>query len=176
MNQPLPEVDLAFDGPADPLGPSAWEALLACWLAQLQPELPPTLQAPTYSLGLQLCDDATIAGLNSQWRQHDGPTDVLAFAALEDDGGEGLPPLPVSAGDAPLELGDIVISLETAGRLAADHGHELREELLFLASHGLLHLLGWDHPDEASLEVMLQRQQRLMAQTAAGNGGSVSAP
>ena len=176
MNQPLPEVDLAFDGPAEPLGCSAWEALLACWLAQLQAELPQALQAPTYSLGLQLCDDATIAELNSQWRQQSGPTDVLAFAALEDDGAEGLPPLPVSAGDAPLELGDIVISLDTAGRQAADHGHPLRDELLFLACHGLLHLLGWDHPDDASLALMLQRQHRLLAQTAAGIGGMVPSP
>jgi len=176
MNQPLPEVDLAFDGPVELLGPSAWEALLACWLAQLQPELPPALRAPTYSLGLQLCDDTIIAGLNSQWRQQPGPTDVLAFAAWEDDGSEGMPPLPVSAGDAPLELGDIVISLDTAARQAADHGHDLREELLFLASHGLLHLLGWDHPDDASLERMLQRQHQLMAQTATGFGGKVPTP
>ncbi|MEB3239961.1 MAG: rRNA maturation RNase YbeY [Cyanobacteriota bacterium] len=176
MNQPLPEVDLAFDGPIEPLGASAWEALLACWLAQLQQELPEGLQAPAYSLGLQLCDDATIAALNGEWRQQPRPTDVLAFSALEDDGSEGMPPLPVSAGDAPLELGDIVISLDTAARQAADHGHDLREELLFLASHGLLHLLGWDHPDEASLERMLQRQHQLMAQTATGFGGMVPTP
>ncbi|MFM7646562.1 MAG: rRNA maturation RNase YbeY, partial [Cyanobium sp.] len=61
----------------------------------------------------------------------------------------------------PLELGDIVISIETAARQAADHGHNLEQELLFLASHGLLHLLGWDHPDDTSLEAMLARQERL---------------
>jgi probable rRNA maturation factor len=62
-----------------------------------------------------------------------------------------------------LELGDIVISLDTAARQAPDHGHSLERELLFLASHGLLHLLGWDHPDEASLAAMLERQERLLA-------------
>jgi probable rRNA maturation factor len=65
----------------------------------------------------------------------------------------------------PLELGDIVISLETAARQAPDHGHPLERELLFLASHGLLHLLGWDHPDDASLAAMLSRQERLLATT-----------
>ena len=56
-----------------------------------------------------------------------------------------------------------MISLETAARQAPDHGHSLREEVLFLASHGLLHLLGWDHPDDASLAAMLARQERLLA-------------
>jgi probable rRNA maturation factor len=68
-----------------------------------------------------------------------------------------------------LELGDIVISLETAARQAGDQGHDLAEELLVLASHGLLHLLGWDHPDEARLAAMLARQDRLIeAARAAG--------
>jgi len=63
----------------------------------------------------------------------------------------------------PLELGDIVISLETASRQAAAAGTSLEAELLFLASHGLLHLLGWDHPDAASLAAMLSRQESLIA-------------
>ena len=84
---------------------------------------------------------------------------VLAFAAQED----GPLPLPAElAGLGELELGDIVISLETAARQAPEHGHSLVEELQFLASHGLLHLLGWDHPDEASLAAMLARQERLL--------------
>jgi probable rRNA maturation factor len=62
-----------------------------------------------------------------------------------------------------LELGDVVISLETAARQAPDHGHDLEQELLFLASHGLLHLLGWDHPDQESLAAMLARQDALLA-------------
>ena len=62
-----------------------------------------------------------------------------------------------------LELGDIVISLETAARQAPDQGHSLAQELQFLASHGLLHLLGWDHPDDASLQAMLARQDQLLA-------------
>jgi probable rRNA maturation factor len=65
----------------------------------------------------------------------------------------------------PLELGDIVISVETAARQAPEHGHSLERELLFLASHGLLHLLGWDHPDEASLAAMLAQQEQLLAVT-----------
>ena len=150
--------------PEDGWGP--WEQRLSGWLAALAPELPAPLRAPAYSLGLALVGDGEIATLNQDWRAKPGPTDVLAFAA-QDEGLEGAPPMPLEhvlgAADAePLELGDIVISLETAARQATEHGHGLERELLFLASHGLLHLLGWDHPDDASLAAMLSRQETLI--------------
>jgi probable rRNA maturation factor len=148
-------------------GAAVWHRHLGAWLAQLRLELPARLRADAYSLGLTLTTDAAIASLNARWRLMEGPTDVLAFAAQED-----AIPLPLEgthvaeegemAGE-PLELGDIVISLETAARQAEEAAHGLEHELLFLASHGLLHLLGWDHPDEASLAAMLERQERLLA-------------
>ncbi len=178
--QPRLELTLRLEcGDGSPLGPALapqlaaagpltagdqaeahWQALLGDWLGQLSPELPPQLQAPAYSLGLLITDDRSIAVLNGEWRHQEGPTDVLSFAAQE-------APLPSGAlaemgeDDEPLELGDIVISLETAARQAQDH--DLAREMLFLASHGLLHLLGWDHPDAASLERMLARQEELLA-------------
>jgi probable rRNA maturation factor len=144
-----------------------WQPLLSQWLAQLAGELPAELHANDYSMGLLLTDDATITALNGQWRQRLEPTDVLAFAAQE-EAEDAMPvqPLPEpwpTGAETALELGDIVISLETAARQAEDHDHSLAEELLFLASHGLLHLLGWDHPDEASLAAMLAWQDKLMA-------------
>ncbi|MCP9786165.1 rRNA maturation RNase YbeY [Cyanobium sp. N5-Cardenillas] len=168
----VPEIDLAFSlepgaargaTPPEPLvdpdlAETLWGSHLSAWLTQLLPELPAQLRAPGYSLGLELTGDATIAELNQAWRQHSGPTDVLAFAAQEE-----APPVPAGAAPEWLELGDIVISLETARRQAEMAGHGLAEELLFLASHGLLHLLGWDHPDEASLAAMLARQTALVA-------------
>jgi probable rRNA maturation factor len=60
--------------------------------------------------------------------------------------------------------------VETAARQAPEHGHDLERELLFLASHGLLHLLGWDHPDEPSLEAMLARQEQLFLATPVATG------
>jgi probable rRNA maturation factor len=159
----------------DPLaGSDAWANLLGDWLSELQAELPPPLQAKAYCLGLSLVSDAEIAELNQDWRQKQGPTDVLAFAAQEamDDDGTSFAPMPLppdfsdddsDLGAEALELGDIVISLETAARQAPDHGHSLAQELQFLASHGLLHLLGWDHPDEASLQAMLAKQDQLLA-------------
>ena len=161
-----PELQASAGAWLDPrAGADRWQELLTGWLGQLAAELPPGLRAPAYCLGLSLVGDAEIASLNSDWRQQAGPTDVLAVAA-QDDGLDQAPPIPMPAGAAerePLELGDIVISVETAARQAAEHGHSLEHELLFLASHGLLHLLGWDHPDEPSLTAMLARQEALVA-------------
>lgn len=173
-----PDLDLAFSvadapdpgllcqagGLADALsGPELWHGLISRWLTDLLDELPAELTAGAYSLGLTLCGDAMTAELNASWREVEGATDVLAFAAQEE-----APPLPAPGEDADdvgpedLELGDIVISLETAARQAVEAGHSLERELTWLASHGLLHLLGWDHPDDATLEAMLARQDRLL--------------
>jgi len=162
----------ANDNANDPVE-QAWQQLLAGWLAQLQAELPAALQRAAYSLGLSLVGDAAIAELNHDWRAKDGPTDVLAFATMDDDN-DGMPALP--GGDATLELGDIVISLETAARQAPEHGHSLEQELLFLASHGLLHLLGWDHPDAPSLAAMLRRQDDLCSSVNVQASGSRTPP
>ena len=155
---------------AGPQAEQAWQTLLSSWLMALQAELPPALQSGAYSLGLSLVGDANIAALNQDWRAKAGPTDVLAFAAMDDDlTGAAVMPLPNA--EAP-ELGDIVISLETAARQAPEHGNSLEQELLFLASHGLLHLLGWDHPDEPSLTAMLQRQEDLCSSVNVQASGS----
>ncbi len=166
----LPPELMAASGPwgAPPAAEGAWQRLLTGWLQQLQAELPAPLQAQAYSLGLSLVGDGEIAELNSDWRAKPGPTDVLAFAAQDDDL-DGAPPMP---GDDCLELGDIVISLETAARQAPEHGNSLEQELLFLASHGLLHLLGWDHPDQASLTAMVQRQEGLCSSVNVLDSGS----
>jgi len=69
-----------------------WQGLLGGWLVQLAAELPPGLSAQAYSLGLSLCGDAEIAELNASWRQVEGPTDVLAFAAQDADLDAARPP------------------------------------------------------------------------------------
>ena len=157
-----PLLDLALDpGPTGALGDfTAWSAELSTWLEAIRanPDLdcPDSVrQAEELSLGLQFCDDADIAELNQAWRQRHGPTDVLSFAALDD--------LPEDLAQPSLELGDIIISVETAERQARNHDHSLLHELRWLLSHGLLHLLGWDHPDELSLERMLHQQEQLLA-------------
>lgn len=133
---------------------STWQEWFHCWLEALQPNLKLN---PNYELSLRLTDDAEIQALNRHYRQQDQSTDVLAFAALEVD----VPSTELNS-DWPLYLGDIVISIETAQRQAGEHRHRLETELAWLAAHGLLHLLGWDHPDSASLEQMLGQQKLLL--------------
>ncbi len=135
---------------------STWEYWFYKWLETMQPDLPP---ASTYELTLRLTEDTEIQALNAQYRHKNQPTDVLAFAALEVNS----PQLPTQMQlSLPLYLGDIVISVETAYRQAQQQGHSLQTELAWLATHGLLHLLGWDHPDEESLQGMLYQQETLL--------------
>jgi probable rRNA maturation factor len=135
--------------------PETWENWFNQWLEILQPQIPP---APSYEIGLRLTDDSQIQELNAQYRQQDKPTDVLAFAALEVD----FPQSKEMLASVPLYLGDIIVSVDTAQRQANQQEHSLPTELAWLASHGLLHLLGWDHPDEESLGRMLKQQVRLL--------------
>ena len=102
-------------------------------------------------VAVRLCGDAAIHELNAAWRGKDRPTDVLAFAQRE-----------AAAADAGL-LGDIVISVDTARRQAR---RGLHAELLHLASHGLCHLLGYDHRDDAEERVMNARAAALRAEAA----------
>jgi len=136
--------------------PANWQQWFQTWLAFLQPALSP-LNA--YELSVRFTTDTAIAVLNAQYRDRDQPTDVLSFATLED---APLPPAVLA--EIPLYLGDLVISVETAQRQCVAHGHSLTEELAWLSAHGLLHLLGWDHPDETSLQAMLSKQRELLTQ------------
>lgn len=135
-----------------------WSRCFTQWLTHLAPTQSPI---GAYELALRLTHDADIQQLNGAYRHQDRPTDVLAFAALE-------APLPGTTDlylEQPVYLGDIVISVETAQRQATEAGHGLEVELLWLATHGLLHLLGWDHPDEESLNQMLSKQADLIELT-----------
>lgn len=111
----------------------------------------------TYELSLKLTDDLEMRQLNHQFRSLDCTTDVLAFAALEAE----LPCLDLTEPE-PINLGDIIISVPQAIAQAKDMGHSEQYELTWLAAHGFLHLLGWDHPDPSSLEAMLEQQRVLI--------------
>ena len=132
-----------------------WVNWFQSWLQTPDLRLPP---AATYELSLRLTTDLEIQALNAQFRHQDKPTDVLSFAAMEVD----FPEVELESGDLSLYLGDIIISVDTAVRQAPEHGYSIRKELAWLASHGLLHLLGWDHPDETSLLIMLNQQETFL--------------
>jgi probable rRNA maturation factor len=150
-----PEKTATFGTNDARIAAQTWETWFNCWLEILQPYLP---SAPGYEIGLRLTDDVEIESLNSQYRHQDKPTDVLAFAALEVD----CPQNEEMFASIPLHLGDIVVSVDTAQRQAQQQEHSLQTELAWLVAHGLLHLLGWDHPDDESLVRMLKQQVILL--------------
>jgi probable rRNA maturation factor len=135
---------------------NTWVNWFQDWLQTPGLGLPP---GDTYELSLRLTTDAEIQALNAQFRKQDKPTDVLSFAAMEVE----FPQVADNSLDSAIYLGDIIISVDTAARQAPEHGYSVRKELAWLASHGLLHLLGWDHPNEVSLLLMLDRQASLLA-------------
>lgn len=108
-------------------------------------------------LSLVLTDDAGIAALNREFRGIDAPTDVLSFPQLDPAG--PVTPLPP---DAPLPLGDVVVSLPRAEAQAREYGHARSREVGFLLVHGLLHLLGYDHETPEDAAAMEQRQEAVL--------------
>jgi probable rRNA maturation factor len=104
-------------------------------------------------LSVVLCGDDEIHDLNRRFRRKDKPTDVLSFSLREG--------LPLFAPGSEAALGDVVISVETARRVRHERGATVEEEIAFLFSHGLCHLLGYDHQTDAEEAVMNTEAARL---------------
>jgi probable rRNA maturation factor len=101
--------------------------------------------------------DEAVAELNKQYRNTDGPTDVLSFPALD--------PTPgfVVAPEMDAYFGDIIIALPYTRQQAARVGKPLRDELRLLAIHGTLHLLGYDHAEPEEEAEMWAKQDAILA-------------
>lgn len=108
--------------------------------------------APTAEVSLLFCDDAKIQELNKAWRGMDKPTNVLSFPAAQ----------PGQVAKAPL-LGDIVVAFETVQRESLDENKHLSDHVSHMVVHGFLHLLGYDHENDADAEKMESAEQRILA-------------
>ncbi len=138
---------------------SQWIEEIRSWIRFIQvnskfkcPEI--VLNASQFSLGLELTNDKKILDLNHTWLGQSKSTDVLSFPIIDETF--------FDVSNECIELGDIVISVPTAIRQAKENKIDLFRELKWLATHGFLHLLGWDHSDEESLEKMLLIQEQLI--------------
>jgi len=107
----------------------------------------------SFSLGFQIISKQEIAFMNKKWMQKNGPTDVLSFPIISYETHNNLDQI---------ELGDIFISLEMALEQSYEYKHSIYREMLWLASHGFLHLLGWEHNNDLELENMLRFQEYLV--------------
>ena len=119
-----------------------------------------------FSLCVLGCDDARIAELNGEFRAKGRPTNVLSFPAWNRSAdAPGLLPESPEAGDAdePEELGDIAISYDTCAREAVEQGKALPDHVTHLVVHGILHLLGYDHIEDADAVLMEGLEARILA-------------
>ena len=112
--------------------------------------------SPAAELNIMFIDPEPMEELHVRWLDLPGPTDVMSFPMDELRPGTADRPTP------PGMLGDICICPAIASRQAAESGHSAAEEMLLLATHGMLHLLGYDHATDAEREIMFALQRKLL--------------
>ena len=121
---------------------------------------------PLAELSVLLVDEEAMAGLHQRWMGEDGPTDVLAFPmdelGLPHPGG-GQAEHGTDDDTAETLLGDVVLCPQVALQQADKAGHSVQQELDLLCTHGILHLLGYDHAEPDEHATMFGLQDRLLA-------------
>lgn len=122
---------------------------------------------PATELSITFVDEEAMSELHEEWMDLEGPTDVMSFPMDElREGREGeLAPEGL--------LGDIVICPTVAAQQARMAGHSSEEEMLLLLTHGILHLLGYDHVEPEEERVMFTLQRKLLLTFLAGRGSRV---
>jgi probable rRNA maturation factor len=107
---------------------------------------------PDCELSISFVEDDYMSELHAKWMDEPGTTDVLSFPM----------DLPEAPGQA-VTLGDIVISPTVAAQQANTQGHSTEHEIFILATHGLLHILGYDHADKTDEKIMFELQEKIVS-------------
>ena len=115
-----------------------------------------------HEVGLLGCDDKRIAVLNAEFRGKPQPTNVLSWPAFSG-------PVPEPAGAGRLFLGDLALAFDTCAREAEAAGIGLGDHAAHLVLHGLLHLLGHDHEEDAEAEAMEALESKILASMGIAN-------
>ena len=115
---------------------------------------------PEVDVYITLTNNEEIHKINKEYRDVDRPTDVLSFPMYERDEIAGLK----NDTDDEIEkiLGDIIVSIEKVREQAKEYGHSFERELAYLVTHGMLHLLGYDHMIEEEKTVMRKREEEIL--------------
>jgi probable rRNA maturation factor len=121
--------------------------------------------APLVEISVRLTDDAEVHALNRDFRGKDKPTNVLSFPQVQDDLLEGL----ANSDDGEILLGDIVLARETCAREAEEKGIAIVDHATHLIVHGTLHLVGYDHMDDASAAAMEALEVKALASLGIAN-------
>jgi probable rRNA maturation factor len=125
---------------------------------------------PQAELSVVLVDEAAMEQLHVQWMDEPGPTDVLSFPMDE------LRPGVDGEESAPGLLGDVVLCPQVAARQAQKAGHTTQDELLLLTTHGILHLLGYDHAEPEEEREMFGLQRKLLLEFLASRDAGRGTP
>jgi probable rRNA maturation factor len=115
-------------------------------------------------ISIMLVDDLKIREINKEQRNIDKATDVLSFPMVEMFEGQ----IISNEGDFDLDenlllLGDIIVSMDKTMEQSREYGHSFERELAFLATHGVFHLLGYDHKEEEMENKMMEKQEKVLA-------------
>lgn len=121
--------------------------------------------APLVEVAVRLTDDAEVHTLNRDFRGKDKPTNVLSFPQVQADLLASL----ANSDDGEILLGDIVLARETCAREAAEKGISLEHHATHLIVHGMLHLVGYDHMDDASATAMEALEVKALASLGIAN-------
>ena len=115
---------------------------------------------PEVDVYITLTNNEEIHKINKEYRDVDRPTDVLSFPMYERDEIAGLK----NDTDDEIEkiLGDIIVSIEKVREQAEEYGHSFERELAYLVTHGMLHLLGYDHMIEEEKEQMRKKEEEIL--------------
>ena len=114
---------------------------------------------PTAEVTILLVDEPEMKAYNERFLERSGPTDVLAFPVEETRPGE----VPDNSPDGPpLILGDVIIAPAYVARQAEELGVGFADEMGLMAVHGVLHLMGYDHQDDAEAQVMEAKEARIL--------------
>jgi len=105
-------------------------------------------------VSLLLTGNSQIQIINRDYREKDQPTDVISFAYLDTEDDFQIGPY--------ITLGDIIISLERVEEQASDYGHNFRREFYYVLTHGLLHLLGYDHMNSEDKAIMREKEEQIL--------------
>ncbi|MFO7633486.1 MAG: rRNA maturation RNase YbeY [Caldilinea sp.] len=160
MDEPVAAHAISIEIDEDVIGEIDAPAIRAAVAATLH-----LLDIAKATLTVVLTTDEYVRSLNAQYRGIDASTDVLSFAARESLQDAPALMLPDEvASDVGDFLGDLVIAYPYSVRQAANYGNSVTAELQLLAVHGTLHLLGYDHDDEASEQAMWSLQEQVLAQ------------
>ena len=108
-----------------------------------------------YTFDILLCDNNFIHNINRDYRKIDSPTDVITFALYNDSEEKIIL-------DNQINLGQIIISIDKTKSQAVENSVSVEYEFLNLLAHGILHLLGFDHPDDEQLNKMLELQNKMI--------------